>query len=55
MVLLFQILNADLNVFVDFQPRVVHLTQCIILFRQILENGTRNQKVILIEVGPVAH
>lgn len=37
MVLFFQILYANFDIFVDLEPCVIHLSQCIILFSQILK------------------
>lgn len=45
MVLLFQILYAYFDIFIDLQPCVVHLTQCIVLFCQILQ---RERKLVFV-------
>lgn len=42
MILLFQILYTDFDVFVDFQSRIVHFSQSIILLCQILVRGGKH-------------
>lgn len=42
MILLFQILYTDFDVFVDFQSRIVHFSQSIILLCQILVRGEKH-------------